>query len=83
MKKRSPQPQVSFDKLEISVINESSGLFLDGSHTANHWRSIRKETSGWGQVNGASFEEVFSIVKDNDGVDVFQSDKEAPSKNET
>lgn len=79
MKKRSLQPQVGFDKLEISVINESSGLFLDGPHTANHWRSVRKETSGWGQVNGASLEEVFSIVKDNDGLDVFQSDKEASS----
>jgi hypothetical protein len=79
MKKSSPQPQISFDQLEISVINESSGLFLDGPHTTNHWRSVRKETSGWGKVNGASLEEVFSIVKDNDGVDIFQSDKETSS----
>ena len=68
------QPSITFDKLQIDVINESSGLFMDGPHTANQWRSYRKETTGWGQINEGTLDGVYSIVKDNDGVDYFDSE---------
>jgi hypothetical protein len=78
-KKPPNQPQITFDKLEINVINESSGLFMDGPHSADHWRTYRKETTGWGHMNEGTLEEVYSIVKDNDGVDFVNSEDE-PSR---
>jgi hypothetical protein len=75
-KKPPSKPQITFDHLEINTINESSGLFMDGPHSADHWRSYRKETTGWGHMNEGSFEEGNAFVKDNDSVDFTYSDNE-------